>query len=140
MVEVAPKAVPPVAKVVDFKKFLYQEEKKTREEKRKTKKPETKELRFRPFINAHDLLVMTTRGKKFLEEGNKVRVVVNFRGRQITHPEFGHELIDRVIDTLSGVSKVDREKHFEGPNLIAILSPEKRKNKNVQEEDKKVSK
>lgn len=134
LVEIAPQAKPPVAKIIDFKKFLYQEEKKRREEKRKAKVSETKEVRLGPFMNEHDLQVMVRRAREFLEAGNKVKLVVMFAGRQITHPEFGEKIIIKTVNELSEVSKVEKEKHFEGRRLISILSPE-RKKKNEQEEN-----
>lgn len=127
LVEVAPKANPPVARIIDYKKFLYQQEKKRRDEKKKAKTSETKEVRLGPFMEEHDLLVMIRRTKEFLEHGNKVKLVVRFAGRQITHPEFGEKVIDRVIDELGDISKVEREKHFEGRQLLTILSPERKK-------------
>jgi translation initiation factor IF-3 len=134
LVEVASKANPPVARIIDFKKFLYQEEKKKREEKRKAKVSETKEVRFGPFMSENDLMVMIRRAKEFLEDGDKVKLVLKFAGRQITHPEFGDRVITRAITELDEVSKVEREKHLEGRQMIAILSPE-RKKKNEQEEN-----
>ena len=127
LVEVAPLAKPPVAKLIDFKKFLYQEEKKKREEKRKAKVSETKEIRLGPFMSENDLQVMIRRGREFLEEGDKVRLALKFRGRQITHPEFGREIMNKTIDALSDLSKIDREAHFEGNQLVAMLSPERKK-------------
>ena len=126
LVEVAPMAKPPVAKIVDYKKFLYQEEKKKREEKKKTKASETKEVRLGPFMSENDLGVMTRRAKEFLENGDKVRLVVFFSGRQITHPEFGHKVLDKTIADLSNISKVERDRKFEGRKLIALLSPDKK--------------
>ena len=84
LVEIAPNAKPPVAKIIDFKKFLYQEEKKKKEEKKKSKTSETKELRLGPFMNEHDLMVVLKKAREFLEGGNKVKFVVKFAGRQIT--------------------------------------------------------
>lgn len=127
LVEIAPKANPPVAKIIDFKKFLYQQAKKKREEKKKAKISETKEIRLGPFMNSHDLEVMIRRGRGFLQDGNKVRLVVKFIGRQITHPEFGRSVLDKVVVTLSEISKLERDPHFEGKQLIAILSPQKSK-------------
>lgn len=127
LVEVASQAKPPVAKIIDFKKFLYQEEKKKREEKRKAKVSETKEIRLGPFMSDNDLQVMIRRGREFIEDGDKVKLVLKFRGRQITHPEFGKEIVNKTIVALNDVSKVDREAHFEGNQLIALLSPEKKK-------------
>lgn len=127
LVEVAPTAKPPVAKIIDFKKFLYQEEKKKKEEKKKAKVSETKEVRLGPFMDDHDLQVMIRRGREFLEDGNKVKLVLKFIGRQIAHPEFGQEIVKKVITDLSDISKVDRVAHFEGKQLIALLSPERKK-------------
>lgn len=127
LVEIASHATPPVVRIINFNKFLYQEEKKKREEKRKAKVTETKEIRLGPFMNDHDLNVMIGRGRDFLEDGNKVRLVLKFIGRQIVHPEFGQNIMKRVVDTLSDVSKVERDAHFEGKQLISVLSPERKK-------------
>ena len=139
LVEIAPMAKPPVAKIIDFKKFLYQEEKKKREEKRKAKTSETKEVRLGPFMSENDLATMINRAKDFLSEGNKVRLVVTFAGRQITHPEFGHNVLDKVIDALKDVSKVERDRKFEGKKLILIISPDKKGPKDAKEETKEIS-
>ena len=117
LVEIAPMAKPPVAKIIDYKKFLYQEEKKKREEKKKSKSSETKEVRLGPFMSENDLSTMIKRARDFLTEGNKVRLVVTFSGRQIIHPEFGHTILDKVIDALWEVSKVERERKFEGKKI-----------------------
>ena len=114
LVEVAPTAKPPVARIIDFKKFLYQEEKKRRETKRKAKSSETKEIRLGPFMNEHDLETMTKRAREFLEENDKVKLVVRFKGRQMGHPEFGLKVVGKAIDMLSDISKVDKDPHFEG--------------------------
>lgn len=125
LVEVAPMAKPPVAKIIDYNKFLYQEAKKKQEEKKKAKTSETKEIRLGPFMSDNDLQVMIRRGREFLEDGDKVRLVVKFRGRQITHPEFGKEVVNKVVTALADISKVDREPHFEGKQMIGLLSPDK---------------
>ncbi len=128
LVEVAPNAKPPVAKLINYNKFLYQQEKKKQEEKRKAKVSETKEVRLGPFMDDHDLAVMIGRARKFLEDGDKVRMIVKFVGRQITHPEFGQEILKKGIGMLSDIAKVDRDAHFEGKQLITILAPERKKN------------
>jgi len=125
LVEVAPMANPPVVRIIDFKKFLYQESKKKNEEKKRSKVSETKEIRLGPFMNDHDLNTMIRRGTGFLENNDKVRLIVKFMGRQITHPEFGKEIMQKAILALSNLSKLEREPHFEGKQLIAILSPDK---------------
>lgn len=138
LVEIAPTAKPPVAKIIDFKKFLYQEEKKKREEKKKAKTSETKEIRLGPFMSDNDLGVMVKRAREFLEAGDKVRMVVSFAGRQITHPEFGHRILDKALESLSDISKVDRERHLEGKKLIILISPERKKT-NAKEENKEIN-
>ncbi len=140
LVEIAPTAKPPVARIIDFKKFLYQEEKKKREEKKKSKKSETKEIRLGPFMDDHDLETMVRRAREFLEGNDKVKLVVRFKGRQMGHPEFGHIVVRKAIESLSDVSKIDKEARFEGRQLIAMLSPErKKKNDQEQEENKEIS-
>lgn len=135
LVEIAPKANPPVAKIIDFKKFLYQESKKKQEEKRKAKVSETKEIRLSPFISDNDLQVMVRRGREFLEDGDKVRLVLKFKGRQIVHPEFGKDILAKTVVALSDISKIDREAHFEGRQLVAMLSPERKKKENAEKEN-----
>ena len=127
LVEIAPMAKPPVAKIIDFKKFLYQEEKKRREEKKNAKTSETKEVRLGPFMSENDLSTMAKRAREFLTDGNKVRLVVTFNGRQITHPEFGHKVLDKTLEILSDLAKVERERKLEGRKLILLISPEKKK-------------
>jgi translation initiation factor IF-3 len=139
LVEVAPMANPPVVRLIDFKKFLYQESKKKNEEKKRSKISETKEIRLGPFMNDHDLETMIRRGTGFLENNDKVRLIVKFMGRQIAHPEFGKDIMQKVISALSNLSKLEREPHFEGKQLIAILSPERKKINETKKEDKKLS-
>ena len=136
LVEIAPTAKPPVAKIIDFNKFLYQQEKKKKDEKKKAKVSETKEIRLGPFMSDNDLQVMIRRGREFLEDGDKLRLVVRFRGRQITRSEFGKGVIAKVIESLSDLSKVDREPHFEGRQLVALLSVEKGKKHAEKNEEK----
>lgn len=139
LVEIAPNAKPPVAKIIDYKKFIYQEEKKKREEKKRAKVSETKEVRLGPFMSDNDLSVMVKRSRDFLEGGDKVRLVVKFAGRQVTHPEFGHKILDRVITSLSDISKVEKEKKLEGKQMISIISPDKKsrvEQKEVAKEEK----
>jgi translation initiation factor IF-3 len=127
LVEIAPMAKPPVAKIIDYNKFQYQVAKKKQEEKKKAKSSETKEIRLGPFMSDNDLQVMIRRGREFLGDGDKIRLVVKFRGRQITRSEFGREVINKVVEALSDISKVDREPKFEGRQMVALLSVEKGK-------------
>lgn len=137
LVEIASNAKPPVVKLIDFKKFLYQEEKKRRDERKKARVSETKEVRLGPFTDEHDLKTKLSTAQKFLEQGNKLRIVVKFSGRQIAHPQFGQKVLQNFIDELSDSSKIERESHFEGKLLIALLSPE-RKKIHGENENKKV--
>ncbi len=135
LVEVAPLAKPPVAKIIDFNKFQYQLAKKKQEEKKKAKTSETKEIRLGPFMSDNDLQVMIRRGREFLEDGDKIRLVVKFRGRQITRSEFGRQVIGKVVEALKDISKIDRDPHFEGRQMVALLSVEKGK-KHAESEEK----
>jgi translation initiation factor IF-3 len=132
LVEIAPLAKPPVARIINFKKFLYQQEKKKKEEKRKAKVSETKEIRLGPFMSDNDLQVRIKQGREFIEDGDKLRLVVKFKGRQITHPEFGRKVTEKYIEALSDIAKVDRPPHFEGRQMVAILSVEKGKKLTVE--------
>ena len=138
LVEIAPTAKPPVARIIDFKKFLYLEEKKKRDEKKKAKVSETKEVRLGPFMSDNDLQVVIRRGREFLEDGAKVRMVLKFKGRQIVHPEFGHRTMGKMIQAVSDISKVEREPHMEGRQLVALLSADKKKNE-TEKKDQKIS-
>lgn len=128
LVEFAPMAKPPVAKLVDFNKFLYQEQKKKQEEKRNAKVSETKEVRLGPHMSENDMQTMIKRTREFLDDGDKVRLVVKFRGRQIIHPEFGYEVIKKMVAGVADISKIDRDPHLEGKQLIALISVERKKN------------
>lgn len=138
LVEIASQAKPPVAKIVDYQKFLYQEEKRKREEKRKAKVATTKEVRLGPFMSDNDLGVMARRAREFLENGDKVRFVVKFRGREITRTDFGLIVVRKVVDLLSDVSKVDKEAKLEGRQMVAIVSPE-RKKQHAEKKDQEIS-
>lgn len=137
LVEIAPLAKPPVAKIIDFKKFLYQEEKKKREEKRKTKSSDTKEVRLGPFMSDNDLGNMIKRCREFLIEGDKIRLVVKFRGREVTRSEFGRTVLNKVIEAVADISKIDRDAKMEGRQMVAVISPERKKH--VQSESQTIS-
>ena len=137
LVEVVPMANPPIAKIIDFKKFLYQESKKKNEEKKRSKVSVTKEIRLGPFMSDNDLQVMIRRGHGFLTDNDKVRLIVKFIGRQIAHPEFGKTIMQKAIDGLGSVSKIERDPHFEGKQLIVILSPEKKGSQTAKKTDEK---
>ena len=134
LVEVAPAANPPVCKIIDFKKFKYLEAKKHQEEKRKSKKVEIKEVRLTPFIAKNDFDFRIKRAEEFLKEGNKVKITVRFRGRQMAKKEFGYELIARAKENLAPYSGAEEEPKFFGNQLEILLSPLGR-SKNEQSKD-----
>jgi translation initiation factor IF-3 len=125
VVEIASKAKPPVAKLIDYKKFKYQESKKERENKKKQKNVGIKELRLRPFIGQHDFDTRIVQAKEWLSEGNQVKINVMFKGREITRREFGFAVINRFVTTV-GAEKTVREPHFEGRVLSATVVGEKK--------------
>lgn len=125
IVEIAGNAVPPVAKLIDFKKFKYQESKKERESKKTQKNVGVKEIRMRPFIGQHDFDTRKEQALEFLEEGNQVKINVLFKGREIVRKEFGFEVLKRFIDSLPDVKTV-REAHMEGKVLSATVVPIKK--------------
>lgn len=137
LVEVASKTVPPVAKIVDFKKFKYLEKKKRTA--KKAKKSELKEIRLNPFIAENDLKNRLERAKRFLGEKNQVKVVIFFRGRQIAKKDFGYRLVDKITEKLKDCAQVIEEPKFLGRRLIMTLTPNEKKSVKAKTENKKVS-
>lgn len=125
VVEIAPNAQPPVAKLIDFKKFKYQEAKKERENKKKQKNVGVKEIRLRPFMGQHDFDTRVEQAKEFLTEGNQVKLNVFFKGREITRKEFGFDIIKRFLAGLEGI-RIVREPHMEGRVLSAMAVSDKK--------------
>ncbi|OGH17056.1 MAG: translation initiation factor IF-3 [Candidatus Levybacteria bacterium RIFCSPHIGHO2_02_FULL_40_18] len=122
LVELAPQARPPVVKLIDYNKFLYQLKKKKQEEKKHAKPSETKQVQFGPFIDDHDLEIKLSRAREFIKEGDKVRVVVKFRGREMTKQYLGREVLGRVIDRMQDIAKVEKDMHMEGRQLVMVMS------------------
>ncbi len=127
LVEIAPMAKPPVAKVIDFKKFKYIESKKERDAKSASGKVEIKEIRFSPFIGQGDMDTRIERIKDILGDGDRVKIVVKFSGRQITKVEFGHDLIKKIMSALDGIAVSDGTPKLQGKQLFQILNPTKKK-------------
>lgn len=123
LIEIAPQAVPPVAKIINFGKFRYQEEKKRRQEAKKAKSAELKEIRFTPFIAENDYNIRLARIRKFLSDKNKVKAVVVFKGRQLGSRQFGYSLLKRLVEEFKESIVVDMEPKFIGRHLIMIISP-----------------
>jgi len=120
LIEIAPQASPPVVKLIEYSKFLYQEEKRRRDQKRNAKRGETKEIRFSPFIAENDYRTRLGKIKKILSSGNKVKLVVRFQGRQMSKSQFGYDLINRIVQDLGEV-RIEQEPKFIGLQLFATI-------------------
>jgi translation initiation factor IF-3 len=123
LVEVAPTAVPPVCRMLDFGKFKYEQAKKERESKKGQHASVLREIRMRPKIDTHDLQMKARNAEKFLKSGDKVKVTVMFRGREMVHPEIGRAILERVAEQLKDVSVIEKPPNMEGRFLSAILAP-----------------
>jgi len=123
LVEVAPQAKPPVCKILDYGKYKFEQEKKLRESKKKQKLVKIKEIRMQPKIEKHDLEFKTKHIQEFLDEGNKVKVTIRFRGRELAHTELGRKVLDEVIEMLDGPFVMDRAPQMEGRYMSMILNP-----------------
>jgi translation initiation factor IF-3 len=123
LVEISPDAQPPVVKILDYGKFKYQEQKKAAEARKKQKIVEIKEIKMRPNIDDHDYDVKMRAIRRFFEEGDKVKVTLRFRGREMAHTELGMDLLRRVKADLTEISKVESEPKFEGRQMIMVLAP-----------------
>lgn len=123
LVEVAPLARPPVVRIMDFGKFKFEQAKMARQARKKQHVIQLKEVKFRPGIDEHDFETKVRHARRFLEEGNKVKVTLMFRGRQITHPELGQQVVSRVAETLADLAKVETAAKLEGKQLTMILTP-----------------
>ena len=126
LVEISPKADPPVVRIVDFKKFKYEEAKRERVARRNTHETETKEIWLGPLISPHDLENRLRRAKEFLGEGDRVKLTVKFSGREMQHPEFGHEVLNKAKEKLAGLAETDGEARFLGRNLSLAFRPTKK--------------
>jgi translation initiation factor IF-3 len=123
LVEVAPLARPPVVRIMDYGKYKFEMAKMARQAKKKQHVIHLKEVKFRPGIEDHDFATKTRHARAFLADGNKVKVTLMFRGRQIAHPELGRVVVNRVAEELSDVAKIETEPKFEGKFMTMILAP-----------------
>ncbi|MCE5257935.1 MAG: translation initiation factor IF-3 [Chloroflexi bacterium] len=123
LVEVAPAANPPVCRLLDYSKFLYEKARREREARKAQKQIEIKEIRLKPKIAEHDVVVKTNQARKFLAEGDKVRLRVRFRGREITHQEIARELLDRVVGMMTDVATIEQMPEMEGTTMMMVLAP-----------------
>ena len=127
LVEVAPQASPPVVKIMDYGKFKFENEKKVRDSKKKQKMLKLKEIRMQPKIDEHDLDFKSKHVKEFLAEGNKVKVTVRFRGRELAHTELGLEVLKDVLKRIEGEYAMDKPPAMEGRFMSMVLSPKSKK-------------
>lgn len=135
LVEIAPLAKPPVCRLMDYGKFKFEQSKREKEARKKQKVIEVKEIKMRPNIEEHDLLVKAKNARKFLNSGDKVKVTVMFKGRQITHPELGEKLCLRFAEELSDVSSMEKTPKIEGKNMVMVLMPKPENDKNDKKEE-----
>ncbi|MCL2792549.1 MAG: translation initiation factor IF-3 [Spirochaetaceae bacterium] len=127
LIEVAPHAVPPVCRILDFGKFRFDQEKKLKETRKKQKLIKVKEVRMQPLIETHDLQFKTKHVKEFLDEGNKVKVTIRFKGRQLAHTEFGKDVLLKMLDLLNGEYIMDKPPMMEGRFMSMTLNPKGKK-------------
>ena len=123
LVEVSPNATPPVCKILDLGKFKYEEQKRKNEARKKQKVIEVKEIKLRPGIDTHDYDVKMRSVHRFLEDGDKVKITMRFRGREMAHQELGVKVLDRVKADLDAVAKVESAPKMEGRQMIMVISP-----------------
>lgn len=125
LVEVSPTAAPPVCKILDSGKYKFEEQKRRAEIRKKQKIIEIKEIQLRPGINDHDFQVKMRKAREFIEEGDKLRITLRFRGRELSHQELGMDVLNKVKETLHDIAKVEHHPKLEGKRMIMILVPVK---------------
>mgnify|MGYP001034633776 CR=1 FL=1 len=125
LVEISPNASPPVCKILDYGKYKYEQQKKAAEARKNQKTVDVKEIKVRPAIGEHDYQVKYKNARKFLDHGDKVKVTLRLRGREMAHKDLAMEVLNRLKQELSDISKVDLEPKFEGRQVIMVLSSEK---------------
>lgn len=123
LVEIAPNSVPPVCKILDYGRFKYQNQKKANEARKKQHVVEIKEIKLRPGIDTHDYEVKMRSIHRFFEEGDKVKVTLRFRGREMAHQELGYKLLNKVKEELVTLAKVEAEPQLEGRQMVMVLAP-----------------
>jgi translation initiation factor IF-3 len=126
LVEVAPMANPPVCRIMDYGKFRYEESQKAKESRKKTVQVSIKEVKFRPKIGKGDFDTKVRHMQDFLHDGHKVKVTLQFRGREMAHPELGSKILDAVIEQLGPIAKVEAYARLEGRNMTMVIAPEKK--------------
>ena len=123
MVEISPKSNPPVCKIIDYGKYKYQNQKRANEAKKKQKNIDVKEIKFRPNIDTHDYQVKMRSVEKFLSEGDKVKITLRFRGREMVHQDRGVSLLEKVREEIDTIGKVELLPKMEGRQMVMVLAP-----------------
>lgn len=136
LVEISPRAFPPVCRIMDFGKYKYEEAKKKQQARKKASTVEIKEIKFRPKTEGHDLAFKVKHIRRFVEAGNKVRLVVVFRGREITHPQTGQSMLNRVIEMVADIASVEANPNMEGRRMLMVIAPKPGVVKKAQEAKK----
>lgn len=127
LVEIAPTAKPPVCRIMDYGKYRYEQQKREKESRKKQKTFDIKEVKLRPGIEEHDFNVKFKNAVRFLEDGDKVKVTIMFRGRELSHPELGEVLLNKMAAQLKEMAVVERQPKLEGKNMIMIVAPKSSK-------------
>jgi len=122
LVEVAPNAKPPVCKIMDYGKYLYEEKKKTQEAKKRQTQIQVKEIKFRPRTDDHDLETKVKHIRRFIEDGDRCKVTVFFRGREMAHKDRGQIVLDRVVEMVTDIAKVEQASRVEGRTMFLLLA------------------
>ena len=123
VVEVSPNTEPPVCKILDHGKYLFEQKKKSQGAKKKQKTIQVKEIKFRPLIEIGDYEVKVNKIRDFIDQGNKVKISLRYRGREMRHVELGHDLLKRVLTDIEEISSIEQEVQFEGRQLITVVAP-----------------
>ncbi len=126
LVEVAPDANPPVARIMDYNRFKYETAQRAKESRKKATSTSIKEMKYRPKIGTGDFTTKTRQVARFLEEGHKVKVTIMFRGREVSHPELGMKILDDLAQQVSSVAKVEAAPKLDGRNMVMVLAPDRR--------------
>jgi translation initiation factor IF-3 len=140
LVEIAPTASPPVCRIMDYGKFKFDEAQKAKESRRKTLNVGVKEMKYRPKIGPGDFDTKTRLVERFLTEGHKVKITIMFRGRESAHPELGARILDRIVEKLTDIAKIESAPKLDGRNMIMVLGPDKKSKPKVDEGAKAVAK
>ncbi len=126
LVEIAPTAAPPVCRIMDYGKFKFDEAQKAKESRRKATNVGIKEMKYRPKIGAGDFDTKTRMVEKFLSDGHKVKITIMFRGRESAHPELGRKILDRIVEKLGDLARVETAAKLDGRNMTMVLGPERK--------------